>query len=277
MLHEHKVQEFYDSARHCYEHIMGEYWHHADPEAVAAGLPRKRACQILEERIVTLCGIPAGGKVIDFGSGIGGPTRHMAKVSGASFVGVCNNDRLTQQARARSAELGMSEQVSFLTLSDTGYKNLPFADATFDGATFMESVCHVPDRAALFGELARVLKPGCRIGGMDWIQRPFGEHQSEAAIMKYIGRVNELVAMPSLGTVQEYKRHLESAGLRVAVAKDLVPDAKCWGAVQDDENPQWLGYDGPDAEMFRLGEEALVAARNAGVFSIGMWVAVKPR
>ena len=88
MLHEHKVQLFYDNARHCYEAIMGEYWHHADPEAAAAGLPRSRACQILEERVVALCGIERGHRVLDWGSGIGGPTMHMARVTGASFVGL---------------------------------------------------------------------------------------------------------------------------------------------------------------------------------------------
>jgi tocopherol O-methyltransferase len=277
MLHEHKVQLFYDSARHCYEAIMGEYWHHADPEAAAAGHPRSRACQILEERVVALCGIERGHRVLDWGSGIGGPTAHMARVTGASFVGVCNNERLNEQARQRASQLGLSDQIAFKTLGDTEYKNLPFEDASFDGATFMESVCHVPDKGALFKELFRILKPGGRLGGMDWIQRPFGEYQTEEQIMKFIGPINEHVAMPALGTVEEYAALMEAAGFRVAVAKDLVPNAKCWGVVQDNENPEWLGYDGPDAQMFRDGEEALVAARNAGVFSIGMWVGVKPK
>lgn len=275
--HEHKVQLFYDSARHCYEAIMGEYWHHADPEAAAAGLPRARACQILEERVVALCGIERGHKVLDWGSGIGGPTRHMARVTGAFFTGVCNNDRLTQQARKRTSDLGLAEQVAFKTLEDTEYKNLPFEDASFDGATFMESVCHVPDKAALFRQIFRVLKPGARLGGMDWVQRAFGEHQTHEQIMRFIGPVNELVAMPALGTVEEYASLMQQAGFRIAVAKDLVPGAKCWGVVQDNENPQWLGYDGPEAQMFQEGEKALVAAREAGVFSIGMWVAVKPK
>jgi tocopherol O-methyltransferase len=183
---------------------------------------------------------------------------------------------LNQQARQRADQLGLSGQITFRTLGDTEYKNLPFEDASFDGATFMESVCHVPDKAALFKELFRILKPGCRLGGMDWIQRPFGEYQTEAQIMRFIGPINEHVAMPALGTVEDYANFMEAAGFRVAVAKDLVPNAKCWGVVQENENPEWLGYDGPDAQMFRDGEEALVAARNAGVFSIGMWVGVKP-
>ncbi len=275
MSHEHKVQQFYDSARHCYEHIMGEYWHHADPEAVAAGLPRARACEVLSERVVALCGIERGHRVLDFGSGIGGPTLHMARVTGAAFVGVCNNDRLTQQARDRAATRGASETVQFQTLGDEDYKQLPFEDGSFDAVTFMESICHIPDKAQLFREFARVVKPGCRIGGMDWIQRPWGEHQSPDAIQRFIRPICEHVAIPWLGSVGDYAELMRAAGFDVAVARDLVPHTKCWGAVQDAENPQWLAYDGPDFEMFRLGEEALVAAREAGVFSIGTWVGRK--
>jgi tocopherol O-methyltransferase len=46
--YEHRVQEFYDSALPCYEKIMGDRWHHPDPDALAAGLPRLRGCEILE-------------------------------------------------------------------------------------------------------------------------------------------------------------------------------------------------------------------------------------
>src|SRR5262245_22341723 len=116
MSHENKVQKFYDKARHFYQKIMGDRWHHADPDAVAAGLPRLRGCEIIEERLVALTGLAAGGKALDFGSGIGGPTLHMAGVSSASFVGVTNNERLNQTAREKAAQLGLSERVAFLTI-----------------------------------------------------------------------------------------------------------------------------------------------------------------
>lgn len=276
MNYEHRVQEFYDSALHCYQAIMGDRWHHGDPDALAVGLPRLRACEILEERIVALTGLRAGGRAIDFGCGIGGPTLHMSKVTSASFVGVSNNERLNTIARDKAQKLGMSNDVTFSTLDDLGYKNLPFPDGSFDAATFYESVCHVPDKAALFAELARVLKPGGRLGGMDWIQRPFGEHQTDDQIMQFMGPVNEAISIPWHGTVESYKQLMEQAGLEVRVAQDLYPGVRCWSTVQDDETPAWETYQGPEQQMFRRGEEALAAARRAGVFTIGMWVAVKP-
>ena len=276
MSYEHDVQDFYDSALHCYQKIMGDYWHHGDPEALAVGLPRERACQLLNERVVALTGISQRSRVLDFGSGIGGPTLHRATVSGGAFVGVSNNDRLNATARDKAAARGLSARVSFQTLDDTAYRQLPFPDASFDAVTFYDSVCHLPDKQAFFREVARVLKPGGRVGGIDWLQRPFGAHQEESAIMRFMAPVNELIRIPWHGTLEGYKGMMVSAGLSVFVARDLFAGEKCWGPVQDAETPVWAGYDGPDREMFRQGDIALAAAREAGVFTVGIWFAGKP-
>ncbi|HVW28821.1 MAG TPA: methyltransferase domain-containing protein [Polyangiaceae bacterium] len=276
MTHEHQVQQFYDDAIHCYRKIMGNRWHHGDPDAVAAGLPRLRCCAILEERLIELTGVGPGDRVLDFGSGIGGPTCHMAKVTSASFVGVGNNERLNHAARALAQETGLAGQVSFLTLDDTGYKSLPFPDSSFDAVTFIESVCHVADRPALFRELARVLKPGGRLAGEDWIQRPFGDIRTEEQILRFMEPVNRLICIPYHGTIEGYRQHMEDAGLEVLVARDLYAGVRCWSKTQDEERPDWFEYNGPDFSRFREGEAALLAAREAGVFTIGMWVARKP-
>jgi tocopherol O-methyltransferase len=274
--HEHRVHRFYDSALACYQKIMGDRWHHADPDAIAAGLPRLRSCEILEERVAALCGLGAGDRALDFGSGIGGPTLHMARVTGARFVGVSNNPRLNELARGKAIQAGLAERVAFHTLDDIGYKALPFRDASFEAVTFFESICHIPDKPALFRELARVLAPGGRIGGMDWIQRAFGMYQSDDDIARFIQPVNDAIAIASHGTVASYAAELEAAGLRVAIARDLYDGMLCWTTVQDDEAPAWTTYVGPEQDMFRRGEEALADARRAGVFSIGMWLAIKP-
>jgi tocopherol O-methyltransferase len=277
MSYEARVREFYDHALHCYQRFMGDRWHHGDPEAEASGLSPLRACEVLEEKIVAQLGLTEGSWVLDFGSGIGGPTLHMAKVSSASFVGVTNNERLNQQAREKAAQLGLAHKARFVTLGDTDYKNLPFPDGGFDAVTFYESVCHIPDKAALFRELARILKPGGRLGGMDWLQRPFGEHQTEEQILKFMRPLNESTAIPGHGTVESYQRMMEDAGLRVLVARDLYEGVKSRGSATAQEQVQWLGYEGPEEELFRQGKKALDEARDAGVFTIGMFVAARPR
>jgi tocopherol O-methyltransferase len=70
--------------------------------------------------------------------------------------------------------------------------------------------------------------------------------------------------------------YLEDAGYHVKMASDLFEGVKCWGSTPAYERPQWAGYDGPRGEVFRKGKEALDAAREAGVFTIGMFQAKKP-
>jgi tocopherol O-methyltransferase len=94
--------------------------------------------------------------------------------------------------------------------------------------------------------------------------------------MQFMGPVNEAISIPWHGTVEIYKQLMEQAGLEVRVARDLYEGVRCWSAVQDDETPAWATYEGPEQQMFRRGEEALAAARRAGVFTIGMWLGVKP-
>ena len=51
---------------------------------------------------------------------------------------------------------------------------LPFRARAFDAAVSQEGLLHVPDKAAVLAECARVLKPGARIAFTDWIARPLG-------------------------------------------------------------------------------------------------------
>jgi tocopherol O-methyltransferase len=277
MEHDQKVREFYDSALYCYESIMGDRWHHGDPDAESKGLSVLEACKVIEEKFVIHAKLKPGGSALDFGCGIGGPTMHMAKVSSASFVGVTNNEGLQKRATEKARENGLSNQVRFLAIGDTDYRTLPqFADASLDAVTFYESVCHLYDKGAFFRAAFRVLKPGGRLVGTDWMQRPFGPYQTEEQILKFIGPVNDSTAFSALGTVREYERLLREAGFQVEMARDLFEGVKCWGTTPDEERPLWLNYSGPGAEMFRAGKVALDAARDAGVFTVGMYVAVKP-
>jgi tocopherol O-methyltransferase len=276
MTHEKKVRDFYDTAVDCYQSIMGDTWHHGDPEAEAKGLTVLEACQLLEQQLIELSGLKPGGRALDFGSGVGGPTLYMAKLSSASFVGLSNNEGLNQRARSAAAAQGLSGSVSFLTIGDDDYKTfLPFADASFDAVFFYESVCHLPDKAAFFRAVHRILKPGGRLVGIDWLQRPFGEQKSEEQIMKFMGPVNEFICIPWHGTLEGYREMMELAGFKVIVAKDMFKGVKCWGSTPNDERPKWLNYEGPEGELFRKGKVALDAARESGVFTVGMFAASK--
>jgi tocopherol O-methyltransferase len=244
MNHESKVRQYYDTATQCYEAIMGDTWHHADPAAEARGLSIPEACKRLEEELVERSGLRAGGWALDFGTGVGGPTLHMARVSQAHFVGVTNNELCNQKARARAEGAGLSEQVGFLTMGDTDYKHLPFADASFDAVFFYESV--------------------------------FGARQTEEQILEVMGPVNHYICIPGHGTLVSYGRVLVDIGFELLLARDMFEGVHCWGSTPPEQRSEWLEYDGPERELFRNGKQALDAARAAGVFTVGMFVAEKP-
>ena len=51
---------------------------------------------------------------------------------------------------------------------------------------------------------------------------------------------------------------------------------QCCSATAPEESSSWLAYKGPDAERIRESQRVLTAAREAGVFTVGMFVAKKP-
>ena len=271
--HEAKVREYFDVAGPCFEAVVGHTWHHGDPLAEARGCTVVEACRELEDDLIRIAGVGPGHRALDFGSGIGGPTLHMAAFTGASFVGLSNNEWLNQRARYLASALDLDHRVSFLTTGDDDYRTLvAFADGTFDAMTFFESTCYLADRPAFFRAAHRVLRPGARIVGIERLQRSFAEHLTEAQIMKFMAPVNEYLCIPAHGTLASYRQMLEAAGFVVDVARDMFEGVQC---MSPDDREDWLAYDGPDAEHLRAGTRALDAAREAGVFTVGMFVAHK--
>lgn len=101
--------------------------------------------------------IKADAEVLDIGSGVGGPARLIALQSGARVTGVDLTPAFVEAATTLSAMAGVGDRVSFSVASAT---DLPFEDATFDLATLLHVGMNVPDKASLFREAYRVLRPG---------------------------------------------------------------------------------------------------------------------
>ena len=99
-----------------------------------------------------------GLAVLDLGCGWGYGTL-WAREQGCRVAGI---DLGLDQLRWARAALPVADR---LGLTQANAKALPFRDGTFDRAVSVEMMEHVfrPDRARVFAEIARVLKPGGRL------------------------------------------------------------------------------------------------------------------
>jgi SAM-dependent methyltransferase len=101
--------------------------------------------------------VKAGDHIVDIGCGLGGPARYMAKRFDCRVSGIDITAPFVEAANKLSALLRMESQVD-IQLGDG--QQLPYADATFDGAYTQHVTMNVANRATFFAEAFRVLKPG---------------------------------------------------------------------------------------------------------------------
>jgi SAM-dependent methyltransferase len=102
--------------------------------------------------------------LLDVGSGIGGPARTFAEAHDCRVTGVDLTPEFVQAADALTRRCGLSDRVSFREASALA---LPFAEASFDRATLIHVGMNIEDKAGLFAEVRRVLKPDARFGVYD--------------------------------------------------------------------------------------------------------------
>ena len=121
-------------------------------------------------RAVAELAAPQGGRVIDLCCGTGDLVFHLLRSDPALQVtGVDFTVPMLEGARARAKREDAGGRAEFVEGDVTG---LPFADATFDGATMGFSMRNVVDIVATLREARRVLKPGTRFVNLDVTKPP---------------------------------------------------------------------------------------------------------
>lgn len=114
-----------------------------------------------QDRFLEWLDLSAGKRLLDVGCGAGGPALRIAANSGCSVVGIDVHEQAVATARSLAAQAGLADRAEFRVANAAG--PLPFADASFDGITCIDAINHFPDRPAVIGEWARLLKPGERL------------------------------------------------------------------------------------------------------------------
>jgi demethylmenaquinone methyltransferase/2-methoxy-6-polyprenyl-1,4-benzoquinol methylase len=121
----------------------------------------------------------AGDRILDVATGTGAVARELVRQKGCSVVGVDQSAGMLAEARRRSN--------GRIELVEASAEKLPFADGEFDGLTFTYLLRYVHDPAATLRELARVVRPGGSIAGLEFglpsgAWRPLWELHVRAAL-----------------------------------------------------------------------------------------------
>ncbi len=131
-----------------------------------------------------------GQRVLDVATGTGMVAAALAARTPCQVVGLDQSEAMLGAARNRLAHSPqLAGRVSFVTGEA---ERLPFGDGEFDALTFTYLLRYVDDPAATLGELARVVRPGGRIGMLE-----FGVPGQP--VLRGLWRVHTRVGLPALG------------------------------------------------------------------------------
>jgi SAM-dependent methyltransferase len=123
--------------------------------------------QIVGESLCEALDLRAGSRVLDVAAGNGNATlaaaRRFCEVTSTDYVGT-----LLEAGKVRALAEGQA-----IAFQEADAENLPFADGSFDVVLSTFGVMFTPDQQKAAAELARVCKPGGKIGLANWTPESF--------------------------------------------------------------------------------------------------------
>jgi SAM-dependent methyltransferase len=112
------------------------------------------------DALARLVEIRRSDRVLDLGSGVGGPSRHLASTIGCHVTGVDLTDEYCRIATMLALATGLSHLVDY---QRGNALQTPFEDAIFDVVWTQHAAMNIQDKRGLYREMFRLLKPGGRL------------------------------------------------------------------------------------------------------------------
>jgi cyclopropane fatty-acyl-phospholipid synthase-like methyltransferase len=160
---------------------------------------------------VARLGLVPGSRVIDIGSGFGGPARYLAQNSGCLVTAIELQSAIHAAAVQLTQRCGLSHRVIHVCADALDY---PLPDATYDGVVSWLAILHIPDRPRLLARIARTLRAGGGCYIEDCVRQISGTKEN----------LNDLASFlygPSLSSIAEYRTDLAAAGFRDIQTTDM--------------------------------------------------------
>lgn len=176
------------------------------------GSPQRRLVDRIGRRLAARLPATRDRRLLDVGSGRGGPAIRLADQFGFDVTGVDLVGYNVRRARANAAARGVD--TTFLVGDAT---DLPIQSGSLTACTAIDALVYLPDREAVVGEIADALEPGGVLVFSDLVAATGLDERTRDAVARF----GEAWDMPSPGTVPDYERALESAGFDVITVEDI--------------------------------------------------------
>lgn len=164
-----------------------------------------------------------GWRVLDIGSGLGGPSRYLAQVFGAHVEGIDLSADFVGAAGWLAERCGLGPAVHYRTGDALA---LPFADGHFDAVWMQHVAMNIADRPRLYAEVARVLRRGGRFATYDVVARDGAEPPDFPLPWA------RQPADSALETSDAMRALLDGAGLAVQHWQERTAEGVAWFAAQ---------------------------------------------
>jgi len=168
--------------------------------------------------LIRLADVKAGSRVLDVGSGLGGPARVLAAEKQCHVTGIDLTKEFCEVATLLS-QLSRLESVTDFRQGDA--TALPFESGEFDLVITMQIQMNIADKRRFYSEIFRVLKPGARFIFQDVMSGGGGEihlpvpwaTRREASFLITLGELRET---------------LQQTGFQVEMLEDTSEEALAW-------------------------------------------------
>ena len=144
--------------------------------------------------------------ILDVGCGLGGASRFAANMYKSHITGIDLTQEYIETGKALCSWVKLDKQI---TLQQGSALSMPFQDESFDGGYMMHVGMNIEDKAQLFTEIYRVLRPGANFGVYDVMRQNDGE-------LVYPVPWATDSSTSSLATPDKYKEALADAGFEIA-------------------------------------------------------------
>jgi cyclopropane fatty-acyl-phospholipid synthase-like methyltransferase len=194
----------------------------------------------IDEALAAL-GLAPRARVLDVGSGIGGPARYIAAKTDATVTALELQPDLDAVARDLTARCGLQARVEHVCGDILEW---PAAGGGHDGLISLLCMLHIPDKARLFKACRAALKPGASMFIEDFAKaREPTPEEAELLATK--------VQCPVLPTPADYEAHLRDAGFAHVMLIDV--------------SASWREYAAERFALFRAMRDRNLAVHGADV------------